>query len=604
VSKQQQDVSLLKAEVEHARETLIKSQAKWTNFCRGILELSKMLVRESKSSQKNERRIKEAAEKIAEYDKVLSLNEEDLNEIEKNIVSLETSQPESYDKFTSHYNEDMQEFSQSLSMISHMQQQVVYVNLHFDKLKESFLTSNDDLKVCAILQALKWRMTHSRHGEARKEVVRSYVEKDLLGLKDPHITLIKSLITRKNKKVTDYVVCLTNVIASEGLGISYLIQSSELISLLLEILKTEKADSNLRQNALGTLQKLSLHRSPQTIMIEGGAVEWIAEILKKEAETLSDYTFEYITALLMNLTLRTAGKIRCESADLGIVKILLDHIEHESLQVKTYINGTLYSLLTRPVIKEQAKGYGMEEMIQHMLSNADEQIKKQLMYILAQLESEDAEECLSDNNEDQVDLEEDDGYKTENEEEIDEDIRNAGHAIGEELLQEFAEGEGIPSEYMSPQVNLYKSSVSSSSAARNLPSAMKSRPRIPRTPMSKEIFNLIKKENEVILKNATHIYKNENANKKKNVAEKTVPVKDKPQEESQGNANDIVKEEEKEKEKVEEPNTNVLKKVDELSQSREFEVAFQSRIKIPRTPPKDNKTIKNPLPEANIKKKL
>ena len=604
MSKQQQDVSLLKAEVEHARETLIKSQAKWTNFCRGILELSKMLVRESKSSQKNERRIKEAAEKIAEYDKVLSLNEEDLNEIEKNIVSLETSQPESYDKFTSHYNEDMQEFSQSLSMISHMQQQVVYVNLHFDKLKESFLTSNDDLKVCAILQALKWRMTHSRHGEARKEVVRSYVEKDLLGLKDPHITLIKSLITRKNKKVTDYVVCLTNVIASEGLGISYLIQSSELISLLLEILKTEKADSNLRQNALGTLQKLSLHRSPQTIMIEGGAVEWIAEILKKEAETLSDYTFEYITALLMNLTLRTAGKIRCESADLGIVKILLDHIEHESLQVKTYINGTLYSLLTRPVIKEQAKGYGMEEMIQHMLSNADEQIKKQLMYILAQLESEDAEECLSDNNEDQVDLEEDDGYKTENEEEIDEDIRNAGHAIGEELLQEFAEGEGIPSEYMSPQVNLYKSSVSSSSAARNLPSAMKSRPRIPRTPMSKEIFNLIKKENEVILKNATHIYKNENANKKKNVAEKTVPVKDKPQEESQGNANDIVKEEEKEKEKVEEPNTNVLKKVDELSQSREFEVAFQSRIKIPRTPPKDNKTIKNPLPEANIKKKL
>jgi len=27
---------------------------------------------------------------------------------------------------------------------------------------------------------------------------------------------------------------------------------------------------------------------------------------------MSDYTFEYVTALLMNLALRTEGKIKCE----------------------------------------------------------------------------------------------------------------------------------------------------------------------------------------------------------------------------------------------------------------------------------------------------
>lgn len=75
-------------------------------------------------------------------------------------------------------------------------------------------------------------------------------------------------------------MCLINVIASESLGSDYLIKDEKLTPLLIQLLKVEKGDSNLRQNALGALQKFSLHRIPQTMMIENGMIEWIVSILK------------------------------------------------------------------------------------------------------------------------------------------------------------------------------------------------------------------------------------------------------------------------------------------------------------------------------------
>lgn len=81
-------------------------------------------------------------------------------------------------------------------------------------------------------------------------------------------------------RVVEYAVCLINVLASESLGSSYLIKDEEITKMLINLLMQEKGDSNLRQNALGALQKFSLHRKPQTIMIESGMIKWIIEVLK------------------------------------------------------------------------------------------------------------------------------------------------------------------------------------------------------------------------------------------------------------------------------------------------------------------------------------
>jgi len=53
----------------------------------------------------------------------------------------------------------------------------------------------------------------------------------------------------------------------------------------------------------------------------------------------------------MNLSLRTKGKDKCEE-QANILKVLSDMMEHENLQVRTHVNGTLYSILTRQKLKQ------------------------------------------------------------------------------------------------------------------------------------------------------------------------------------------------------------------------------------------------------------
>lgn len=90
-------------------------------------------------------------------------------------------------------------------------------------------------------------------------------------------------------------------------------------------------------------------------MIEGGVIGWIVQILRTSQDFLSDYSMEYATALLMNLSLRNRGKDECEKLateqQINILKVLSDMMEHDNLQVRTHVNGTLYSILTRQSLK-------------------------------------------------------------------------------------------------------------------------------------------------------------------------------------------------------------------------------------------------------------
>lgn len=88
-------------------------------------------------------------------------------------------------------------------------------------------------------------------------------------------------------------------------------------------------------------------------MILFDVIQWIVETIRDELDSLSDYTLEYATALLMNLSLRKQGKDKCEAIP-DILTILNELIESENLQVRTHVNGTLYSILTRKSLKQHA----------------------------------------------------------------------------------------------------------------------------------------------------------------------------------------------------------------------------------------------------------
>ena len=111
-------------------------------------------------------------------------------------------------------------------------------------------------------------------------------------------------------------------------------------------------------------------------------------MLQKETEQLCDYTIEYATALLMNLSLRSSGKDKCEDPDIELLKVLNELVEHENPQVRTYVNGTLYSIFTRKKLREQAKELGMPEVLQYLMNQVDDQFKRQIQYILEQLNNQ------------------------------------------------------------------------------------------------------------------------------------------------------------------------------------------------------------------------
>jgi len=133
---------------------------------------------------------------------------------------------------------------------------------------------------------------------------------------------------------------------------------------------------------------------------------------------------EYATALLMNLSLRNRGKDECEklAPHINILKVLSDMMEHDNLQVRTHVNGTLYSILTRQSLKQQANALGMLDMLMYLMKSSDEQMQRQVQYIYNQLNSdadgqgEDAEGDPTRGLDEKSDIEE------EEEEDYEEDI--------------------------------------------------------------------------------------------------------------------------------------------------------------------------------------
>lgn len=190
-------------------------------------------------------------------------------------------------------------------------------------------------------------------------------------------------------------------------------------------------------------------------MIQFDVIKWIVETIRDELEQLSDYTLEYATALLMNLSLRAEGKNKCEEIP-DILTVLSELIEIENMQVRTHVNGTLYSILTRRSLKHQANQLGMGTMLECVADNSDEQFQRQIQYILNQLSAEAVDDGAHGQEDDVEDEEEEDeeeeygdeeGAGEEQPPELEEDgeyndtIKIEGVPTGEDLLtQQFVLG--------------------------------------------------------------------------------------------------------------------------------------------------------------------
>uniref|UniRef100_A0A8C2AMI5 LisH domain-containing protein ARMC9 n=1 Tax=Cyprinus carpio TaxID=7962 RepID=A0A8C2AMI5_CYPCA len=281
-------------------------------------------------------------------------------------------------------------------------------SLDYEKLKKDLVNGSDRLKAL-LLQALRWRLTRSLHGEQRDTVLQAFISNDLLERYSSKQKTVLHLMKSKNEIVRQYMSRLINAFASLCGGRMYLSQMPSLLRFLLDCLKTEEKESVTRENVLGALQKLSLRRAQQSAMIRDGLIGWLVKELH-DSDCLSDYTLEYAISLLMNLCLRTQGKKKCAEEAKHVLKVLTELLGHENHEIRYYVNGALYSILSMPEIREEAKQMSMEEILRCYSKEENPELNRQIEFIIKQLNSADIpeHEPESDDEEDDDDDDEED----------------------------------------------------------------------------------------------------------------------------------------------------------------------------------------------------
>mmetsp|Transcript_25630 Transcript_25630/g.71669 ORF Transcript_25630/g.71669 Transcript_25630/m.71669 type:complete len:917 (-) Transcript_25630:266-3016(-) len=336
-------------------------------------------------------------------------------------------------------------------------QQAILPPLNYARIRADLETGSNDA-VTHILQALRWRITKSPAGYDRLRVVLTFVERDVLNCAGSGPSLIQSIADRCNGPAAEELTRLINCMASRASGRAYLLLPNgrtveNLVQLLTAIPAMDTlnepmilahegvgnmaSDSLLQQHALGALQKLSLLRRAQSQMIAMDCVGIVCSLLDSELEGLSEYTVEYSMALLMNLSLRSEGKKRFESCD--ILSILDSLIESSNPQVRTYVNGTLYSVLQKQPIRNAAQERGLGDFLQVVADNSEDVFARQIRYIQVQLSSTapDYSGPPSDDEEEFEDIDEDGEDEGDEADDFEAEARPVvGQLIGEELLCE------------------------------------------------------------------------------------------------------------------------------------------------------------------------
>lgn len=273
--------------------------------------------------------------------------------------------------------------------------------------------------LAAVLRAVLQRLASAEAPVAqRRGFLVSVTCFDVFGVRS-HPEILPALLA--NSSVSELTLGILAVLACEAIGRTYIVANIVSVERLVETAKAHPFDSPLHVQALAAMQRLSLRRAPQDRMIKLGLVEWAVGMLGWPGEAIqgmpSEFSLEFGSALLMNLALRTAGKRKC--VELDTLTVALNLMEHWNPQIRTHINGTLYSLLGVPTFRARARHAGLEGVLRYIHSHAsslsDDIAKKQIEYLLEQLNPQDPEATESGAESGEDDEDDDENFLEEEE---------------------------------------------------------------------------------------------------------------------------------------------------------------------------------------------
>ncbi|KAL4688530.1 hypothetical protein H8959_004782, partial [Pygathrix nigripes] len=208
-----------------------------------------------------------------------------------------------------------------------------------------------------------------------------------------------SCCTPRVTVVRQYMARLINAFASLAEGRLYLAQNTKVLRMLEGRLKEEDKDVITRENVLGALQKFSLRH------------------------------------VMFSFGLFPIGKNMCAKVAGLVLKVLSDLLGHENHEIQPYVNGALYSILSVPSIREEARAMGMEDILRCFIKEGNAEMIRQIEFIIKQLNSEELPDGVLESDDDEDEDDEEDHDIMEADLDKDELIQpQLGELSGEKLL--------------------------------------------------------------------------------------------------------------------------------------------------------------------------
>jgi hypothetical protein len=189
---------------------------------------------------------------------------------------------------------------------------------------------------------------------------------------------------------------LLNELAGDYVIRGYLAQNKDLVEVLVNCILSQEPESDILQNAVGILQKLSLKVEAQDLMVSKGIIKAVFALLENKKEKISEYILEYSLALLMNLSLNPKAKIIIEEdVNLAYINSLMAMWETCPQSIRHFLNATVYSFLWSPAIQAKAKHAKLDERVKEGSELLEENLQTQIEYIIKRINGESNEETMN-----------------------------------------------------------------------------------------------------------------------------------------------------------------------------------------------------------------
>ncbi len=224
----------------------------------------------------------------------------------------------------------------------------------------------------------------AKTAKKRRESLEIYIANDLLCLKcTPGLS--KFLLCHPHPQIRECFAILLNVISTDCTGRNLLVEgNNDLVADIIHGLKLEKRESECRKNILLALQKLSIRRKAQSKMNDLFLVSHLCDLLA-DLDGISDQTAETCASIMMNLLMRSSARLVCAENPGEILHVLNNLLELDNDKIKTYVNGSLFSLFADSTIREQAHSIGLEEQLKYMKQFTGEHQGRQIDFVIEKL---------------------------------------------------------------------------------------------------------------------------------------------------------------------------------------------------------------------------